>query len=94
VSDWRILQGPIEAPSDRDSVLFRIRYERNGTERDAFVHVSGTAMAADTPNLPFPVATAVATRGLSLVEESLGKGKSPKIIRADSAGGVWEDTYD
>jgi hypothetical protein len=94
MGDWKVLQGPVETPSDRDSLLFRIRYERDGTEREAFVHISGTAMAADTRSLPLPVATTVATRGLSLVEESLAKGKLPKVIRADSAGGLWEETYD
>jgi hypothetical protein len=93
-NDWKILQGPVETPSDRDSMLFRVRYERDGAERDAFVYVSGTAMASDTRALPLPVATAVATRGLSLVEESLSKGKSPKVITADSSGGVWEESYD
>jgi hypothetical protein len=46
--DWKITQGPVEVPSDRDSHLFRVRYTRGEVEREVFVHISGTSMAAGT----------------------------------------------
>jgi hypothetical protein len=92
--DWKITQGPVEAPSDRDSHLFRLRYSRSDVERDVFVHISGKAMAAATETLPMAMATAIATRGQAAVEDSLTRGHSPEQIRMDSSGGVWEHPAD
>jgi hypothetical protein len=61
--DWTITRGPVEAPSDRDSHLVGIRYKRGDTEREVFVHISGTAMAVATETLPSHVAAAVAASG-------------------------------
>jgi hypothetical protein len=91
---WTITQGPVEMPSDRDSHLFCLRYSRGDVEREVFVHISGTAMAAGTETLPETVAATVATRGRAAVEESLARGRNPEQIRVNASGGVWEHPAD
>jgi hypothetical protein len=92
--DWKITQGPVEVPSDRDSHLFRLGYSRGDIKREVFVHISGTAMAAATETLPVTVAATVATRGQAAVEDSLARGHNPAQIRVDTAGRVWEHPAD
>jgi hypothetical protein len=93
-NNWKITQGPVEVPSDRDSHLFCMRYARGEVEREVFVHISGTAMAAATETLPTQVAAIVATRGQAAVEDSRARGQNPARIIVDSAGGMWEDPAD
>jgi hypothetical protein len=85
----KIVAGPVEVEPDDGLRVFSFRVKQGETVQNIEVAIPEALMAS--PPSGGAGGLAVATKGRSAVEESLGHGQLPNRITLDPSGSSWSD---